>query len=493
MTAWTLPAAADNRPSFFAHALALTAAHGPGPWPDGGYPLPDDGPPTGLTSSVHDGIRTHHFSFSTNRSAAVQAAGSIAALTTESPEAAALQGLHDFLAEQDALAIADELGDELRNGRVRRSRTREVGRWLAEYGTRRNAVATGIVLIGLTGDERDRELLLLLGALEDLSLYAVVALERTQSDRDWAIFELARRVRAWGRIHAVERLSATTDPEIMAWMLREGFRNNIMDEYLALTAATTGDLAGALRQPEVDSELLDGAGGILTGLSCADGGPAKGMKHYPEAAAVIDRYLTLVRDRPPTLERMHVVLKLNDYLEQDSRCREILTDLDWIATVQQAIEAPDLATFRQAIWPSIKLGLRIHDQVVTWLAQEPHDVHLWSRVKDVAELVELAERLLPLTDLCTGPALCDGFGREYAADRALAYVVDELRKHPGRGWPLLRTALRNRTTRTRYAALHVLKAWPEIPAQAAEVLATAAEAEPDDDVREAMRELLKTL
>jgi len=42
--AWRLPEAADAQSTFFSHALALAALHGPGPWPDGGYPLPDEDP-----------------------------------------------------------------------------------------------------------------------------------------------------------------------------------------------------------------------------------------------------------------------------------------------------------------------------------------------------------------------------------------------------------------------------------------------------------------
>ena len=74
------------------------------------------------------------------------------------------------------------------------------------------------------GDHRDRELLLLLGSLEDLTLYAAVALTRSQPDSDQALFDLARRVAGWGRIHAVGRLAGTQDPQIKAWLLRHGFR-----------------------------------------------------------------------------------------------------------------------------------------------------------------------------------------------------------------------------------------------------------------------------
>ena len=57
----------------------------------------------------------------------------------------------------------------------------------------------------------------------------------------------------------------------LVWLLREGFRNEVMNEYLAHLAATTGDLYTALLDPEPDEALLDGAGGIIDAL-CAAGG-----------------------------------------------------------------------------------------------------------------------------------------------------------------------------------------------------------------------------
>jgi hypothetical protein len=428
MSLWRLPVAADDRHTFLAHALALSAAHGPVPWPDDGYPLPDQGKLQLMSDSVLDGVRTQHFGFTTDQQVAAQAADIIRTITESPPEIQALQQLHDLLAEQDTLAIADALTEPVSN--LDRERVRQVARWLAENGTRRRAVAAALVLVGLSGDERDRELLLLLGSLDALTLYAVVALVRTQSDRDMAVFELARRVRAWGRIHAVERLGRTTDPEIKAWLLRDGFRNGIMNEYLAHIAATTGDLAAALAEPYVDDELLDGASGILEAL-CDIGGPAKDMSDYADAPVAIDRYLEVVRHRP-SVQRIRAVLALDRYLDDD-RCRQLLTDLDWIATVQQAIEGPDLDAFTTAIWPARRLRLRVHEQAKAWLEKQPYDTYLWDSLEDVDEALVLAERLLPLKELANGPAEGSGFGVEYRADRALESVVHRVAEHPGHG------------------------------------------------------------
>ncbi|WP_083754028.1 hypothetical protein [Actinosynnema sp. ALI-1.44] len=395
------------------------------------------------------------------------------------PDLPALQRLHDLLADIDALPVADPLGTLLAG--ASRARVREVGRWLAEHGTRRNAVAAGLVLIGLTGDERDRELLLLLGSIEDLTLYAVVALERTQSDRDMAVFEMARRVRAWGRIHSVERLEGTTDPEIKAWLLREGFRNGVMDEYLAYIAATTGGLADALTAAVVDDELLDGAGGILAALSDTDG-PVEDITDYRDGPVAIDRYLALVRDRP-TLGRAVAVLSLGD------KGRDVATGLAWIEVVRRALDAPDLDTFMDALWPAQQLGLKLRDRVGGWLRSHPFEQHLWFYA-DVEDLAELAEQLLPLPDLATGPQAELGIGPGFEADHALDVVMS---REGGQTWPLVRTALANRLTRNRYNALKALRAWPRdsLPADAVAAVRAAAAAEPDDKLRVELEELLR--
>ena len=320
---WRLPAVPDDRPTFLAHAMALSALHGTGPWPSGGYPLPDAEPARRrpfLSGAVADGVQTHHGGIQPDQTTTDTAAALLQTLVTRKPATADLDRLHDLLAGQSALSIADCLTTAVHEHNLPTGRVHAIGRWLAEHGTRRHAVAAGLVVIGATGGDRDLDLLLLLGSLEDLTLYAAVALRRSHSDPDRAIFELAKRVDGWGRIHAVERLRGTCDPEIRAWLLRDGFRNAVMNDYLAHLAATTGDLHGALTAPDVDDPLLDGAGDILDAL-CAVGGPAKDITHYPHGPATIDQYLTLVGQRPPTLDRVASVLRLGRFIASDSRGR----------------------------------------------------------------------------------------------------------------------------------------------------------------------------
>jgi hypothetical protein len=514
--AWRLPEAADAQSTFFSHALALAALHGPGPWPDGGYPLPDEDPARQqlMVGSVLDGIRTHHFGSDPDAQAAARIADMVRDLVTGSPSLRACAGLHAALADQQALRLADGLGEQVRRRDLPAHRVREVGRWLAEYGTRRDAVAGGIVLLGLSGDGRDRDLLLLLGALEDLTLYAVAALARTQPDPDRAVFDMARRVAAWGRIQAVERLTGTSDPQIRAWLLRGGFRNEVMDEYLAHLAATTGDLYTALLDPEPDEALLDGAGGIIDAL-CA-GGPAKDIRDYPDGPAVISRYLILIRRRAPSLARARTVLGVGDFLgsgeaagldwggasrqELGDACRVLARRPPWRAVVEDALASPDLPTFRLALRPAGQLGIPARLRVRARLRTDPFDGYLWQSLlgncpaAEIGDVIILAQALLPVADLATGPASSHGLGPSYAPDHALDLIVGRLSAHPGHGWTLIKAALRNRVIRCRNTAVRTLTHWPvhTIPADAAAAVRDALRAEPEVKTRDAMKQLLST-
>jgi hypothetical protein len=89
-----------------------------------------------------------------------------------------------------------------------------------------------------------------------------------------SLWTLAKNVDGWGRIHVVERLAQTENPHIKDWLLREGFRNSVMYEYLAYTCATAGGLVAALSQGTVDRELLTSTGELLDALIAE--GPAYG-------------------------------------------------------------------------------------------------------------------------------------------------------------------------------------------------------------------------
>ena len=108
-------------------------------------------------------------------------------------------------------------------------------------------------------------------------------------------------------------------------------------------------------------------------------------------------------------------------------------------------------------------------------------------------MVALALERLPLEAIATGPADDLGLGRAWRAHSALGFVVQDLRRFPGRGWPLVAAALRSPVVRNRHGGVRALRAWGKgaWPPEALPAIRRAIDEEPREDVRRSLIELLR--
>jgi hypothetical protein len=192
---------------------------------------------------------------------------------------------HEVLGAVDSLLNQAQADIETDHG----ERLAAVGRYFSTGAGHPDAVKFGMVLLGAAGTPDDTQIAMGLGAHDEFTFYAAVVLGRTAADPEQRIWELAHRVHGWGRIQTVERLAHTQDSRIRDWLLREGFRNLVMNEYLACICARAGRLHEALASSQVDPELLDGAADIFRAL--LTGGPAEGVDDYEHAAEAAEAYV----------------------------------------------------------------------------------------------------------------------------------------------------------------------------------------------------------
>jgi hypothetical protein len=381
---------------------------------------------------------------------------------------AALEGPHAF----------DQLLNSVTASKaVRRERLAELGRWLCSNGVNRQQVKAGLALLGVSGDAEDTELVTQLGRLEELTLYALVALSNLlEGQAEQAIFTLAQQVDGWGRIHAVQRLAKTTDPTIRQWLLRGGFANDVMDEEIAFVAAMAGGLREALEH-DADDELLDWAGRLLVAL--AMGGPAKDMSDYADGASAIHLYLKRMSTAEPSLKRLQHLFDLeryltgwatsNPHLDSEARGRlastvtTILDRPDWSALVGAGLEAHEVTAVKDVLRLARRFGYEPSPVIQAWLRREPHDSYLWQTILVdanesvvVAQLVALGSEVLPFSAVKTGPAKDLGLGPDYRVEACLEQILQRLQKFPGVGWEAIEVGLDCRVTRTRNVALRAL-------------------------------------
>jgi hypothetical protein len=423
--------------------------------------------------------------------------------------------LYDLLAKASALELADPLLELLAQEAPDRANVHEIGVWLVAEAPDREPVKIGLALLGATGVGSDVGLVRALGAHEEFTLFAAVALKNGLVEPDAELWALASAVQGWGRIQCVNRLRGTSDPAIRSWILREGFRNSIMDEYLAFVAATTGDLLGALRESEPDREMLTAAGEILAALIA--GGPAEDLDDYVDGADAVESFLAHMQAQAHTLEDFHAVTAIRTFLQREdgweergvrgwtatrreafeALCEEILGRREWIDRVAVGLLSDDAAELWKADHAARELGIDTFDVWVQQVRNDPLSgawFQAWRQAGEgrAAFLVELARALLPLGAVPTGA--CDelGLGPDWRVHQAFDWTLQALRHHEGVGGDLLLIGLRSPVTRNRNMALKALEEWSPAawPSGALDHLNVVARSDPNDRTRELAVELL---
>lgn len=494
--------------------------------PDGSLPedfeLPDTPEPTGgirWAPGALDGVMSHHVGQSDGSERAASIAEAIVNLTRKASDGG-LKELHERVGEGAILDCVDELAAAISGtADLDADRLHDLGAFLATHAAEREMVKLGAALLGMVEGPDDRDVLLTLGACEELTLFAIVAILNRPDFSERDLWALAQRTRGWGRIQSVERLAGTSDPAIQRWMLREGFRNSVMNEYLAHQCATDGRLAQAL-DGEIDDALLAGAAGLLEAL--INGGPAADIRHYDDGAVAAERFLDHVAARAEAglfdLDTVGGVASLARFVASDRDWRPleaigwtpahreglgkvaaaVLAHPEWEAAVEDALDSADQTDRWKGEHLAQLLELDTFERTAARLERDPVDHGAWfmlmrqlSSSERVDRAIAIAETL-PLDTIASGPADELGLGPGYAAHQCLDVVAQHLDEHPGKGWPLLAASLRSPVIRNRNMALRALAAWSRAdwPEEAEPALEAARAAEPDDDVRERIEAVL---
>ena len=240
----------DRRPSILEFVRSHVPTDGPGV-DEGGCVLPDDervnaGSRLRWGMGSLDGVMTHHMGTGEDEEAVSKTVGLVLAYSRQ-PTATNKAAVYQHVIAAHVVAIIDPVIEALLNeGGIGHDRLYELARSFVTETPDREPVKFGIALLGLFRQPDDQELFQTLGRHDEFTLFCAVAITNSSEDHDEALWRLARNVTGWGRIHAVERLARTENPAIKDWLLREGFRNSVLYEYLAGTCARAG---GGWRPP----------------------------------------------------------------------------------------------------------------------------------------------------------------------------------------------------------------------------------------------------
>lgn len=388
---------------------------------------------------------------------------------------------------------------------------------LATKSALRNAVKYGMAILGFCVDRSSLDDIKILGLHEEFTPYAVLFIDQHSDNPIHDVWDLARKVHGWGRIQAVEHLShMDIDESIKEWFVREGFRNNINNVYLALICARRGGLHELLHRPEIDYELFISAAELLQAL-ITDSRPKEGISVYKHAAVVISDFIRHAKRYANRIVDFIIIRQLKDFLagqqqnpgaykkkgwDEDiiARCMAgiavILESRDWKKMVSETLKDEHYVNNWEAKQAAQYLNIDLWEIAWNKLQKNPKsyaawlDFELYQKREHAAELIDFATRYLPLDEIASGTENLEGWGE------AIYFCLDlinlYLKNFPGLGEKIILTSLKSPVVRNRHMAIIVLKKWkrenwsPEIERE----LLHLRDIEPNEDTRADIDKLL---
>lgn len=159
------------------------------------------------------------------------------------------------------------------------------GDWLICNGISLMSVKLGLTVLAPFQVPFVEEVMTEFGVYDEFTYYAARVLSRPHwPNGNEELFRLAKNVRGWGRVHAVESLRPET-PEIRDWLLYEGADNSILPQY---SADICLQKAGA--ESRLDADLTAGKFAAIGKLiqAALEPGPCPGVT---DAERILPKFL----------------------------------------------------------------------------------------------------------------------------------------------------------------------------------------------------------
>lgn len=358
----------------------------------------------------------------------------------------AIRDLHQYVVKHS---------DELNGGNLL-----EAGLYLAMDSTDTECVKYGISILGLfntDGNEVLKDVVRILGLCDEFTIFSLSVMSGWENGND-EIWNLARKVHGWGRIHAVDFISSSSD-EVRHWLLTDGVHNDIMAAYSALTCWEKADVREKLRG-ELSIEEFQGIRDIISGLF--DEGPVAGISAIAECDDSIKMFLEHARKLAAVVADYEVVREIADYYEETDNeisdlCRNILTSDSCRRTVSDAVKEG------QGIELAQDLGIDCRDIILNLIKDDLENrSYLSSRIMADPEyrgkVLDVYRDKLPLSKMIPNPINSSG-QIEFWRLNAYEMLLQDLRRFPGEGQDFVLTALQCTPISLVNSGLFVIEYW----------------------------------
>jgi hypothetical protein len=414
-----------------------------------------------------EGLGTRHMQWD-GSAKAVEAITLLEQVAAGSPSAEA--ALYELLRADDVVTFYNDALDYA-SARIADAEPRlhALARRLATQSRDRGPVKFGIAMLGSMGDENDLEIVSTLGLHDEFGLYAAGAIAELAPQRQQALYEMAQKVKGWGRIEAVTLMTSTPDAKLRRWLLTEGFRNNVTPQYLAYHCATIADLAAAMtdRANATDMAFLAGVSDLIQSLIRP--GPSRDAQTYEQTPEVAVSYLQAVQGKKDSIAFLLTAQVLSEYAnsapwtaDQKAMVKKLATpiveDKSWRRRVIGAL-SDDRGDLEQAEVAATRLDIGTFDVHLKRLAKNGTVADRWRLAFSAADPRQMTS-LLGVAEKTFEPRFARGaVGRANTSDEALEAVLQSVARYPGTGMRIVDASLLDISPLVRRAAVETLVRW----------------------------------
>lgn len=368
------------------------------------------------------------------------------------------------------LYVSDIVTKELSSGDADYEKIYLYGTELAFEGKRIEEVKLGIALLGIASlaDNKDvAEKLKSLGTYEEFTLYVARAFSECGLNNE--LFELAKKVHSWGKIHAVERLEPENE-EIKQWIFYEGCHNSVGGKYLALTCAEKCNLYEILKKASLTYKEYKAVGAIMDGI--ADRKAEWDIIDYDYPKETLKLFLNHAEKMAEDIEDITVVGNVlsricskasPETVELEEICNRIMEPEKWVGVIFDAIKSGDCQKIAMAVKINELYDFDITDALYEAILKDPvklgcHMHEISHNEEYVKNLVEYYEENLPVERMATGPGMrsspIDYVDESYCLDAVLWSLHD----YPDIGDKLIGCGLKMPARRVRSSAVRAINA-----------------------------------
>ena len=339
----------------------------------------------------------------------------------------------------------------------------------AEYGNKTETVKLGLSLMSLfnlSGNEAVCNMIRNLGYCEEFTDYVISNTTGWSEDKKQDLyFELAQKLRGWGKINVVEMMKADTK-EKKEWLLCHGCKNDVMYSYLGFECAMKCDLYERLRKGNFSDEEFYGASDIMSGL--LDEGPCQGMSVMENAVDFTMLYLEECKKHNWDAEQVALITDIAAYFKDSKienagaiefKVKEVLARLDIHTYIVENIEKNTYECMRIAKMYDLDMSKHLL-RLMKMDFEKYYNFcyYLFNNRQCVSEFLALCDREIVYGDFPN--AMGDEFGLGKVQGKIkLDMIVQHLEQYPAEGKSMVYACIQSPITRWRNMAAKALLGW----------------------------------